>query len=707
LTSRVRELFGDFLLEDREGARIEIALYAVSLLASALLLADTLASEQILVTGAVCVFGASAACSWLLSRRGHEIAPRVLLTGAALAVTSFSAFMGNGIHDISVVFYPVIVIFAGLLLGKWATVSVAALCSASAAALVYGEKRGWVMSDFGAITGYFDALTVTITMAMCAGMLWLVMDSLGRSLRTLRTSQLDLAESNRRLAGQADKLRASEARWRSLVENAPGRIMNLSRDGTIASVNRSFADGDTAATGGSVYQLIPEAQRQTMSAALQRVFDAGEPVTCELRGPGEDRWYSLRLGPIEKGGSIDAATLIMTDITEHKRGEAERRQLEEQLCTAQKMEALGQLAGGIAHDFNNLLTVISGNTSLLESQMLEGPARESLDEIRSAEESAASLTRQLLAFGRRQVLQPRVIDLNASISAVGSMLKRLIGEHVKLDFAPAEGGARVEADPGQMEQVLLNLVLNARDSMPEGGKLEVRTWCHESGTPIEVGGAKIDAGRYTVLSVSDDGCGMDEETKARIFEPFFTTKPQGKGTGLGLSSVYGIVKQSGGQISVESEPHRGTKISVYLPLVEEPIDSGCARMDSETGVGGFERILVVEDDKAMRQLLWRSLTRRGYSVHLARDGEEALRIAASCQEKIDLLLTDLVMPGMSGRAFADRFQQIHGSAPVLYMSGYADDTLGAHRILDGSVNFIQKPFTTRELARKLRQALET
>jgi signal transduction histidine kinase/ActR/RegA family two-component response regulator len=490
------------------------------------------------------------------------------------------------------------------------------------------------------------------------------------------------------------------------VENAPDRIMNVPRDGTITFVNHPTEAGEGAATPTNVFQLIQESERLTLRTALDRVFDRAEPVSCEVQALGEDRWYSARLGPIEKGGAIAASTLILTDITDRRRGEVERRRLEAQLREAQKLEALGKLSGGIAHDFNNLLTVIAGNTSLLESHVTGESARETLNEIRTAEERAASLTRQLLAFGRRQVMQPRVLDLNTSIAGIEGMLRRLIGEHIEFEFTPSGGAARVKADQGQLEQVLVNLVLNARDAMQEGGRLEVRTWRHCSDGPVDVGGVTIQPGRHAVLSITDDGVGMAEQTKAQMFEPFFTTKPSGKGSGLGLSSVLGIVQQSGGQIAVESGPSCGTAISIYLPEVDEPIDPlpGAAAQNEVERCAGH--ILVVEDEKAVRRVLERLLTGQGYTVDLAEDGMQALEIARQCGNGIDLLLTDLVMPGMSGRTLADRLHEICGPVPVLYMSGYADDTLGDQRILHDSMRFIQKPFTSDQLTRELRQVLE-
>jgi CheY-like chemotaxis protein len=352
--------------------------------------------------------------------------------------------------------------------------------------------------------------------------------------------------------------------------------------------------------------------------------------------------------------------------------------------------------------------VIAGNATLLEHDVSSASARESLSEIRSSQERAAVLVRQLLAFGRRQLLRPRTLDLRAAISGIEGMLRRLLGEHVEFTFLFDEGAAPVVADPGQIEQVVVNLVLNARDAMSSGGRLELRLWSHRSDTPTEAGGTAIPPGRYTVLSFADDGTGMDELVRSRIFQPFFSTKPRERGSGLGLSSAYGIIRQSGGFIGVESEPMQGSTFHIYLPEAEAE-DAGlteAARSDQSTRVvTGNERILVVEDSAPMRRLLRRILGDSGYEVHLAEDGSAALELAATCGP-IDLILTDLVMPGMNGKAFADQFQERFGPTVVIYMSGYADENLAPHGVLEDSVNFVQKPFARDELLMRVREALD-
>ena len=372
------------------------------------------------------------------------------------------------------------------------------------------------------------------------------------------------------------------------------------------------------------------------------------------------------------------------------------------------MEAVGRLAGGVAHDFNNLLTIINGYSELaLERLHPSDPLRSFIKEITKAGGRAASLTRQLLAFSRQQVLAPRVLDLNSLVADVEKMLRRLIGEDIDLVMVPGAELGRVKADPGQIEQILVNLAVNARDAMPEGGKLVIET------ANVELDDAYVrnhqvvlTRGRYVMLAMSDTGAGMDAATQAHIFEPFFTTKEQGKGTGLGLSTVYGIVKQSGGFIWVYSEPGLGSTFKIYLPSVEdaaEPVQGSEAR---ELPFGGSETILLVEDEEAVRALAARVLQERGYKVLESASPEDALQIAEHQQEPIALLLTDVVLPRMSGRKIAEHLTLLRPSMKVLYMSGYTDDAIVRSGMLEANTAFLQKPFTPAGLARKVREVLD-
>ncbi|MDP2645439.1 MAG: response regulator [Desulfobacterales bacterium] len=378
------------------------------------------------------------------------------------------------------------------------------------------------------------------------------------------------------------------------------------------------------------------------------------------------------------------------------------------LQQAQKMEAIGTLAGGVAHDFNNLLTTILGNADLVLMGIdRNDPAREGLEEIKKAGHRAASLTRQLLAFSRKQVIRPVVLDLNQALGDLGKMLRRLIQENIELQFIPAPFLPYIKMDPGQIEQVAMNLAVNARDAMPDGGKLTIET----AKTDLDEGhfhkrGMKPHPGPYVMLAVSDTGSGIDKETQERIFEPFFTTKEIGKGTGLGMATVYGIVKQNKGYIWVYSEPGQGTTFKIYLPAVKG--DAAPEKEDKTPArpPGGSETVLIVEDDPALRDLSYRILHDHGYSVLAAENGENALRIIKEHEGKIDLLLTDVVMPKMSGKEVAARLQPVYPRMKVLYMSGYPDEIITRDGMLTPGLNFLEKPFTAIDLAQKVRQVLD-
>ncbi len=391
-----------------------------------------------------------------------------------------------------------------------------------------------------------------------------------------------------------------------------------------------------------------------------------------------------------------------------KLAEEALRQSEEQLRQSQKIEAVGRLAGGVAHDFNNLLTAIIGYSELAFRRMTpDDPIRGNLEEIKKAADRAADLVRQLLSFSRKQVLQPKVLDLNSVVTNMDKMSRRLIGEDIELVTILGSDLGRVKADPGQIEQIIMNLAVNSRDAMPQGGKLTIETSNVELGEGYTRQHVIVMPGNYVLLAVTDTGCGMDRETQSRVFEPFFTTKEQGKGTGLGLSTVYGIVKQSEGYIWVYSEPEQGTAFKIYLPRINEDIETTPApfKLSVEQAIG-TETILVVEDETMVRNLVGDILRRNGYTVLEAHHGGEALRVAIQHSGPIHLMVTDVVMPQMSGRHLVQRMTSIRPAMRVLYMSGYTDNGVVHHGLLNPGTAFLQKPFTPDALARKVREMLD-
>jgi two-component system, cell cycle sensor histidine kinase and response regulator CckA len=407
-----------------------------------------------------------------------------------------------------------------------------------------------------------------------------------------------------------------------------------------------------------------------------------------------------RLGPAVRRAASEAE-----ELNKRRHAEAALRKSEEQLRHAQKMDAVGRLAGGVAHDFNNMLTVILGYSQLMRTNMAsDDPYRNDLEEIERAALRSAELTRQLLAFSRQQVLAPKVMSLNTVITEMDKMLQRLIGEHIDLATAPTVDLGSIKADPGQIEQVIMNLAVNARDAMPDGGKLTIETANMDFDESYAGQHFGILPGRYIMLAVSDSGCGMSVETKSRIFEPFFTTKEVGKGTGLGLSTVYGIVNQTGGHIEVYSELGRGTTFKIYLPRVDEPCDAGAEPDFRRRATGGSETILLAEDDDLVRKFVRHALEGSGYYVIEARDGQEAIEHCEA--HHIDMLITDIVMPRMSGPELVERLEAHQPMMPVLYVSGYTDRAMVHQGVVGPGRAFLQKPFTPEALLHKVRDTID-
>ncbi len=501
-----------------------------------------------------------------------------------------------------------------------------------------------------------------------------------------------------------EKVRESEARLRVLVEQLPAVLWTVDRDLRFTSaLGAGFARlkiKPDELLGMSLLDYFETADQTFLPIASHRRAVAGEPMTFHVEWKGGS--YACHVEPLrDSDGQVSGAICMSLDITD-------RKQLEEQLRQAQKMEAVGRLAGGIAHDFNNLLMVIQGYSDLLVERLPDGdPLRRNAEQIQMASQRASSLTRQLLAFSRKQMLAPKILNVQSVVAEMEKILRRLIGEDVQLETSSAPDLGLIKADRSQIEQVILNLAVNARDAMPQGGRLTIETANVELDASYSHPPAVLSPGRYVMLAVTDNGCGMDAETQAHVFEPFFTTKEKGKGTGLGLATVYGVVKQSGGYVWVYSEPGRGTSFKIYLPRIEETAVPAGRDGKSETQIPerGSETILLVEDEKGVRELAREYLASSGYTVIEAEDGHTALELAAMHVGPIHLLLTDVVMPGISGRELAERVSQIRPGIKIIYMSGYTDQAVVHHGILRNDAVLLQKPFTLMTLAGKLREML--
>jgi two-component system cell cycle sensor histidine kinase/response regulator CckA len=521
---------------------------------------------------------------------------------------------------------------------------------------------------------------------------------------------------DRRYSARAAALQAATTHYqqflRQVIDTTPHLIFVKDWDGRYVLANEAVAnfhgttvesiigkrDGDFSFKSDEVERFLRD-DREVMSSQ-QAAFIAEEPAT--MGKTGEIRWFqTVKVPLLSSDGSMRQVLGVATDITE-------RKHLEEQFRQAHKMEAVGRLAGGVAHDFNNVLTIIRAQTEFLLAD-LEGDDARKADvlEIQNAADRAAAFTRQLLAFSRRQLLQPVVLELNAVITGTEMMLRRLVGEDVVLLTKLHSDLPRISADPGQLQQVLLNLVVNARDAMPRGGTLLIETAAVELDEHYPRQHRTAKPGVHVVLAVTDTGCGMDPATRSRIFEPFFTTKEPGKGTGLGLSTVYGIVKQSGGHIWVYSEPGRGTTFKLYFPPHYGAARPSEPERTAAPPLGSGATILLVEDERPVRSTVRRLLERHGYKVLEAANGLDALSLIAARNGEINLVLSDMVMPGMGGIELAGRVRAISPSLPVLLMTGYTEEaiTRAGDRPIDEQI--IEKPFTLHTMLEKVRWALAT
>jgi PAS domain S-box-containing protein len=525
-----------------------------------------------------------------------------------------------------------------------------------------------------------------------------------------RDTELALRRSERRLAMLMSNLPGMAYRCR----NDPEWTMEFVSEGCLSLTG--YPSSDLLNNRALSYaDLIHPDDREGVWDEVQRGLAAKRPFRLTYRiiaRGGEERWvWEQGQAAFDADGQLEALEGFITDITERKRAEEERERLAAQLRQSQKMEAVGQLAGGVAHDFNNILTAILGNVELALAELQrrfpeEAPLLEELGQIERSANRASMLTRQLLAFSRRQVAQPQIVDLNRTLAEVENMLRRLLAENIVLDLQLSSDLRSVHIDPGQLGQVLLNLVVNARDAMPDGGRLTVATTnvVLESDTVGLHGGSQT--GPHVLLTVSDTGCGMDAETVEHIFEPFFTTKPPGQGTGLGLATVYGIVQQAGGSIAVDSQPERGTAFRVYLPAVDAvaPATAAPAPMGAAAS-GGDETILVCEDDETVRGLTAQMLRDAGYQVLAAVDGPAALEMAAAFDGPIHLLLTDVIMPDMNGRELADVLREQRPGLRTLFVSGYTADVIAHHGVLDDGLELLEKPYRRQALLERVRRIL--
>ena len=511
-------------------------------------------------------------------------------------------------------------------------------------------------------------------------------------------------------------LKESEERFKDLYHNAPVGYheFSLSTGGRITQVNQTELEmlgyTEEEILGRHPWDfIVGEISPELVKARLESNLLLGRTIERTFRRKDGTTFPALIHERFlrDDGGQIIGIRSAIQDITERKLAEDQMNNFKEQLLQSQKMEAIGRLAGGIAHDFNNLLTIIKGYSQLFRIELKQNdPLKRNVEEITKATDRASGLIRQLLAFSRRQILEMKVLDLNIVVGDLEKMLRRVIGEDIELTTHLTDDLGRVKADPGQIEQVVMNLAVNARDAMPNGGRLTIETANVDLDDAYAHSHIDVTPGRYVMLSVSDNGVGMSPEVKERVFEPFFTTKEKDKGTGLGLSTVYGIVKQSEGNIWVYSEPGKGTTFKIYLPRVEDIHEEIGEQEVIEELPRGSETILVVEDEEGVRQLAAHFLENQGYKVLEARDEDDALRISEQHKDPIPLVLSDVVMPKINGRALCERLTLLHPEMKVLYMSGYTGNAIVHHGVLEPGINYIQKPFSMDGLARKVRQVLD-
>ena len=638
---------------------------------------------------------------WLVHLR-RLLFPQVFIPFVLLAIVTYLAADDLGLHDTVITAYPISILMGALFVGKRGAFIFTAAAFVALLVLYYGEVSGYLVNAASARTETSELFDIAVILLTGFALLWSLMSSKTRMIERARKGEMDIAAAYAKL-NKAQRI-AHVGSWerdimsgREVWSEEMLRIFEFPVDGGAPS-RKSFMD------------RVHAEDREWLHEARTSAFTLPTPSGFVYRlslPDGRIKHVQERLqSTYDESGTPIRTVGTLQDITERKLQEEERSQLEAQLVQSQKMESVGRLAGGVAHDFNNLLTAILGYSeiALLRGDPTDTTLRDSLNQIRKAGERAKDLTRQLLAFGRKQTLEIRPLNLNDTVVNIGGILRRLIGEDIEIRTQLPSEVSLVKADPTQIEQILMNLAVNARDAMPRGGVLTIETRNVFLDEDYVAHYPEVTAGLYVLLAVTDTGCGMNAETLALIFEPFFTTKEPGKGTGLGLATVYGIVKQHNGHIAVDSEVGRGSIFRVFLPSAPDLNEVQEDPPPLTAPAGGMETILVVEDDIPIRQLTLDMLVNLGYTVFAAPQARDAVRIASECST-LDLIVTDVVMPDLNGREVYEKVTVVHPDVKVLYISGYTSETIAHHGIVNDHVHFLQKPFDIRSLSHKVHEAL--